>query len=140
MSGMSRPESEHLSESKEDCLETILAITEQEGVARVGQIAERLGVSPPTVTTALKALAELDLVNYEPYHFVTMTDSGKRAARLVTRRHRLLKRFLIEVLELDEEAADENACRMEHAVDRRVIRRVRAYLERLEDASDSSAA
>ena len=137
---MIKPEATHLSESKEDCLETILALTQEAGVARVGEIAERLHVSAPTVTTALKALAKLKLVNYEPYRFVTMTDSGKRVAQLVTRRHRVLKRFLIEVLGLDEKAADENACRMEHAVDRRVIRRITAYLEKADGASDQSGA
>ncbi len=118
-----------LTDVQEDYLETILALVEQAGSARVRDIARQLGVSNATVTVALRALTKRNLVNYAPYEFVTMTQTGRTIAREITERHRVFKRFLVEVLGVDEPTAETNACRMEHAVDRKVFRLMRRYLE-----------
>jgi DtxR family Mn-dependent transcriptional regulator len=110
-----------LTASQEDYLEAILACVRESRVARVRDIARRLGVAMSSVTAALKALSERKLVDYEAYQFVTLTDRGRELAEAVRRRHDVLREFLIEVLRLDEERAEANACRMEHAVDERVL-------------------
>ncbi|MFW6107915.1 MAG: metal-dependent transcriptional regulator [bacterium] len=119
-------EPDPLSAALEDYLEAIAGLTAQDGGARVRDIARALSVHKSTVTAALKSLAEKKLVHYAPYERARLTRRGRRIAREVRRRHRLIRRFLVDVLCLDEEAADENACRMEHVVDADVLRRLAA--------------
>jgi DtxR family Mn-dependent transcriptional regulator len=86
-----------LSESLEDYLETILDLEKTNKVARVKDIAEKMGVLRGSVTGALKNLAEKKLINYEPYSFITLTRKGATIAREITRRHEVLKDFLHNV-------------------------------------------
>ncbi len=118
-----------LSESLEDYLETILELEKTKKVARVKDIAEEMKVMRGTVTGALKTLAAKDLINYEPYSFITLTRKGASIAREVTRRHAVLKNFLQNVLLLDTEKAEQNACKMEHAMDKTAIDRLVKFIE-----------
>ena len=114
-------ESDKLSPSLEDYLEAVLILVRRGRVARVRDIAAHLGVGKSSVTGAAKTLAKRGLVNYEPYQFITLTDRGRELAEEVSARHVLLREFLSDVLGLDEEAAEANACRMEHAVDAELL-------------------
>ena len=116
---------EGLSESMEDYLEAILSLVRANKVARVRDIAAALQVAMPSVTAALKTLAQRKLVNYQAYQFVTLTDRGNELAAQVARRHSDLSDFLVSVLGLSARDAQANACRMEHAMDEIVLRRLR---------------
>lgn len=118
-----------LSESLEDYLETILQLEQSQKVARGKDIADHMGVRRGSVTGALKTLAEKGLINYAPYSFITLTPQGEVIAREVARRHKIIKAFLQNVLLLEEENADENACRMEHAMDKTAIDRLVQFIE-----------
>ena len=118
-----------LSESLEDYLETILDLEKMNKVARVKEIAEKMGVLRGSVTGALKNLAEKNLINYEPYSFITLTRKGATIATEIARRHEVLKDFLHNVLLLDPEKAEQNACRMEHGMDRTAIDRLVQFIE-----------
>lgn len=118
-----------LSDSLEDYLETILALETTNKVARVKDIAEKMGVLRGSVTGALKNLGEKGLINYKPYSFITLTPKGKSIAREITRRHGVIKNFLQNVLQIDEESADANACRMEHSMDKIAIDRLVKFIE-----------
>lgn len=118
-----------LSESMEDYLETILSLEQEHKVARAKDIADRMGVLRGTVTGALKSLAEKGLINYEPYSFITLTPKGRAIGREVTRRHGIIRNFLEQVLDLDAGSAEQNACRMEHAMDRAAIDRLVQFIE-----------
>lgn len=109
----------------EDYLEAILTLVLRNRVARVRDIAKELRVGMPSVTAALKTLAGRKLVNYDPYQFVTLTDQGQELAQQVSRRHSDIRDFLVNVLGLDEQAAQANACRIEHAADESVLQRMR---------------
>lgn len=115
-----------LTSSQEDYLEAILALIRRQKVARVRDIAERLDVGKSAVTAALKALAKRKLVNYDPYQYITLTERGLLAAERIDDRHVALKRFFAEVLGLDGDDAESNACRVEHSVDDEVLRRLGA--------------
>ncbi len=118
-----------LSESQEDYLEAILALEKENKVARVKDIAERLGVLRGSVSGALKGLGEKGLIHYEPYSFITLTPQGKKMADEITRRHSVIRDFLEGVLLLSPERAESNACRMEHAVDKAVVDRMVKFIE-----------
>jgi DtxR family Mn-dependent transcriptional regulator len=116
----------------EDYVEAILALQATGPVVRAGQVAEALGVSNASVTSALQNLAGGAYVDYEPYGYVRLTPKGEEAARSVRRRHRLLRRFLEDVLGLDGETAGRDACRVEHDVSGETVRRLARFVEFIE--------
>ena len=120
-----------LSESLEDYLEVILDLEQENKVARAKDIAQKLGIQPGSVTGGLKSLVEKNLINYEPYSYITLTTEGAKIAKAITRRHRVLKDFLLKVLQLDEQTAEAAACRMEHAVDEISVERLVDFVEYL---------
>src|SRR5678815_5893935 len=74
----------------------------------MGQLASALNVTPGTATTMVKTLAESGLVEYEPYAGVALTQAGQKLAALVTRRHRLIELFLVQVMDYSwDEVHDE---------------------------------
>lgn len=105
-----------ISASMEDYLEVIFEIAGDGGVARVRDIATRKGVSMPSVNGAIKRLARQDFIRHDRYEYVELTPRGKRRAGRLAGRHALIKRFLTEVLSVDEETADRDACAIEHHV------------------------
>lgn len=117
------------SESIENYLEVILDLEERRKVARAKDIADKLGVNRGSVTGALKKICEKGLINYEPYSFITLTPKGKRIAAEVTRRHGILKNFMLNILCIDPKTAEETACRMEHAIDRETADRLLRFIE-----------
>lgn len=118
-----------LSENHEDYLETILALETENTVARVKDIAASLAVQSGTVTSALKILSEKGLINYKPYSFITLTPDGKKIAEEMLRRHTVIKDFLQCVLLLDEQTAEDNACKMEHAMNKTAVNRLVQFIE-----------
>jgi len=127
-----RPGSEGLTSQSEDYLEAIAKLQEQDRVARAKDIAERLGVTPGTVTSALRGLSEKGLINYQPYSHVTLTPEGERLAADIIHRHDTLTRFLREVLHIPPGQAEENACRAEHVLGCEVIARIACLMEFLD--------
>lgn len=119
-----------LSESLEDYLEAIHKIQKEKRAARAKDIVMAMGVSNASVTGALRALAEKKLVNYAPYDLITLTDRGQRTAEGVIRRHQTLRSFLTEILGVEDDAADEAACKMEHAVSKDVLDRLSKFVAR----------
>ena len=128
-----------LSESLGDYLETIYHLVEENKVARVKEIAERMQVHMSSVTGALKSLADRDLVNHDPYSLVTLTPRGETAAREIVRRHRVLSRFFEKVLSLDSETAERNACHVEHAIEPEVLEKLFEFLESVEPQGERKA-
>jgi DtxR family Mn-dependent transcriptional regulator len=125
--------SDPLSATLEDYLETVARLVSEDGSARVGDIARALSVHKSTVTAALKSLAEKGLVRYAPYEAATLTETGRTRAGEITERHRVVRCFLTDVLGVGFERADANACRIEHAADRRVIERLGLFAEFVHD-------
>jgi DtxR family transcriptional regulator, Mn-dependent transcriptional regulator len=97
-------------------------------VVATGAIAQQLAVSPGSVTAMLKTLRDAELVEYAPYEGVRLTQSGKKLALRVLRRHRLIELFLAHTLELSWDEVHEEAEHMEHAVSDRLVDRIDDYL------------
>jgi len=124
----------NLTASQEDYLEAIWALIWKDGIARVRDIADRLAVSMPSVSGALKTLARQQLVEYSPHRYVTLTDRGMELAGKISARHGTLRKFLTDVLGVEADLADSNACRIEHAVDQVVLRRLGHLVEFMSDS------
>jgi len=113
-----------LSAALQDYLEAILELDREKGAARVRDIAAALSVHKSTVTAALKSLSERGLVNYVPYELVSLTAEGRQIAEEVTAHHGMIRRFLEDILLVDENVSEKNACRMEHVMDDEVVSRL----------------
>jgi DtxR family Mn-dependent transcriptional regulator len=118
-----------LSETLQGYLEVILELEGLQKVARAKDIADRLKIQRGSVTGALKSLEEKGLIHYQPYSFITLTESGKKVAEEIAHRHRVLKDFLLNVLQVDEPTAETTACRMEHVIDRTTVERLVCFIE-----------
>jgi DtxR family Mn-dependent transcriptional regulator len=113
-----------LSQTAEDYLKEIYKLQTEQGRATTSALAERVGVSPPSATAMLKKLAELKLVRHEPYHGVTLTRAGEKAAIEVIRHHRLLEQYLSETLGLPLDHVHAEADRLEHALSEELEARI----------------
>lgn len=100
----------------EDYLEAIFDLDKEKRVVRVKDIAKRLDVKMPTVTSMLKTLSKRGFVYYEKYEYVELTDKGSEVGGDMHRKHMILRRFLTDILSIDLRTADEEACKMEHAL------------------------
>lgn len=100
----------------EDYLEAIFDLGVEKKVVRVKDIAGRLDVKMPTVTSMLKTLSKRGLVHYEKYEYVELTSNGLAVGKEMRRRHGILYQFLTDILQVEPQMADEEACRMEHAL------------------------
>ncbi|HNY18346.1 MAG TPA: metal-dependent transcriptional regulator [Treponemataceae bacterium] len=125
-----------LSASKQDYLETILDFTAESGQVRSIDIARTLGVSRASVNKSLGVLKESGLIEHEHYGDVKLTEKGLKAARQVRSRHNNLKIFLADVLGVSPETAEQDACRMEHAICRETATKLEEYLKKILTQTD----
>ena len=120
------------SASMEDYLEAVEMLRAKGSAVRVKEISALLGVKMPSVTAAMKRLAEERLVVHEKYGRVKLTTAGKKAAKDVFRRHEVLRRFLIGILDMDPKTAAEDACRIEHVISAKTLDRLAKFLSFVE--------
>lgn len=113
----------------EDYLEAVFELERDEGIAKVSSLARRLGVTMPTVNSAINRLSEKKLVKHDRYGDVELTGKGREIAAEVSRRHEMLGLFLSEILGMDEEAAHRDACKMEHSLSPEAAERLASFVE-----------
>ncbi len=113
-----------LSESLEDYLEAALIILLEKGKVRVKYLSEQLRVSPASVTEALKKLEKLGYVKYEGHGKILLTSRGHDKAEEVLEKHLSLFNFLHNVLGVDRETAEVEACKMEHILSRDTLNKM----------------
>jgi len=102
-----------MTKSLEDYVEAIYRLCESNRSARVVDIAKMLHVKMPSVNNAVKELANLNLVKYEKYREIFLTEEGVAVAKKIFEHHTILKNFLL-ALGVSEENAEHDACQMEH--------------------------
>ena len=110
-------EQETLSQSFEDYIEAIYDLSLQSGGSvRSVDIANELGFSKASVTRATKSLREMGYIEQERYGEITLTEKGEIYGKRVLDRHRVLRGFLIDILGVDQETANAEACELEHCI------------------------
>jgi DtxR family Mn-dependent transcriptional regulator len=113
-----------LSGPVEDYLKAIYDLERGAQPATTNAIAERLDISPASVSGMVRRLAEQGLISHEPYRGVRLTDDGRRAALRTLRRHRILECYLTEVLGYPWDRVHDEAERLEHAASEELIERM----------------
>ncbi|MGI8940980.1 MAG: metal-dependent transcriptional regulator [Actinomycetota bacterium] len=119
-----------LSKSDRETLKAIYRLTREGAAAHTGALAESLGISPGTATAAVKKIAERGLAQHQPYRGVELTPEGRRVAVRVIRRHRIVERFLADMLGYAWNEADRLAGSFEHELPQEVEDRLFVALDR----------
>jgi DtxR family transcriptional regulator, Mn-dependent transcriptional regulator len=104
----------YLSKSEREMLKAVYRLTKGGSDAHTGALAEHLGISPGTVTATIKRLAEREFIDHRPYKGVELTKAGRHAAVAAIRRHRIVERFLSDMLGYAWNEADRLAGAFEH--------------------------
>jgi DtxR family Mn-dependent transcriptional regulator len=107
---------EKLSANIEEYLEAIYKISQKDDRVKTSKISKDLGITQASVSEMLKKLDKMDYVNYSQYKGVRLTENGLKEAKRITRKHRLLERFLHDILKLKDHFVHEQACEMEHSL------------------------
>ena len=115
----------------EDYLKTIYILSQSRQV-HACMLADRLGVSRPTVSVSLKRLAKEGYVNIDTQNVITLTQKGLETAKPVFERYQILQSFLVS-LGVNEDAAYHDACEMEHGLGDESYEALKALARRQEE-------
>ena len=121
-----------ITETMEDYIEAIKLLEGEYKAVRVKHIAKKMNVKMPTVSSALSVLSKKNLVKYEKYDYIELTDKGKKLASSLLKRHETIKRFLINILQVDPSIAEKDACGMEHHVSKQTVNNILKFLDYIE--------
>jgi DtxR family transcriptional regulator, Mn-dependent transcriptional regulator len=119
-----------LTKSERETLKAVYRLNQGGEAAHTGDLADRLGLTPGTVSASVKRLAERGLVDHRPYKGVELTGEGRRLAISVIRRHRIVERFLADMLGYAWNEADKFASSFEHELPQEVEDRLYVALHR----------
>jgi DtxR family Mn-dependent transcriptional regulator len=119
-----------VSPSLEDYLETIYFLSEKTDQVRVTDVANELNIKKPSVNKAVNILKAQGYVLHEKYGALFLTEEGLRVARSVASRHKVLKRFLTEILLIEDAKAEQEACSIEHWLSPETIAKLSDYIDK----------
>lgn len=119
----------------EEYIEVIHALQKEHGHVHTNDLASALGVAPPSATEMVQKLAEKKMLNYVPYHGVTLTKSGEKIAKELIKTHKTLAEFL-ELIGVDKKNAEKDACQIEHHVSIKTVKQLNRFLEFVRDAPE----
>jgi DtxR family transcriptional regulator, Mn-dependent transcriptional regulator len=100
--------------TEENYLKALLALSQQGQEISVKELSTTLGITMPTVTAMMKRLASKELVHYESYKPLRLTEEGRRQSALILRKHRLTEMFLVQIMGFGWEDVHEIAEQIEH--------------------------
>lgn len=103
-------------ESGEDYLETILLLYRKQGYVRSADIANAMNYTKASISRAVKILKDDDYIYLDPNKMIFLTEKGEKKALEIYERHEVIAEFLVRVLQVDDETADQDACRIEHVI------------------------
>lgn len=109
--------------ASEDYLETMLMLEKERGYVRSVDVAEKLGVTKPSVAYATKRLRENGYIEMAQNGLITITDKGLEIAKKMLDRHKTLTGFLV-TLGVDAKTAEEDACKIEHDISDETFRAI----------------
>ena len=120
-----------LLESGENYLETILVLTKKNGSVRSIDIADAMQFTKASVSRAMSILKRDNYIIMHPDGSILLTKEGQKKAAAVYDRHVTLTRFISEVLGVDAEIAEKDACRIEHVISNETFYGLKSFISRL---------
>lgn len=117
-----------LTNSQEEYLKTIYILSNSKKEIRVTDIASKLKITKPSVNKAIKNLSEINLINYQTYGNINLTEEGTTIAKSILKKFDIIKLFLKEVLEVEENQAEEDAKAMKTALSKETEKKLEQYI------------
>lgn len=117
-------------ESGENYLETIYILKKKYGFVRSVDIANELNFSKPSVSRAIGILRDGGYLEVGDNGNLILTEKGEQKAESIFERHTVLTKFLVEVLKVEPQTAESDACRMEHIISDETFRRFKSFLKK----------
>ena len=118
-----------LTSTMEDYLELIFNLGKKSKVVRVRDIARGMDVKTPSVTSMLSTLSQKGMIDHEKYEYVELTEKGSEVAQEIARRHAIMLDFLTNILGIEPKVANEDACKMEHAVSSATLEKLLQFIQ-----------
>ena len=125
-----------VSKALEEYLKTMYILKRQNTNIRVTDIAEKMNCSKPSVNKALNNLKENNLVNYETYGTIELTQTGENLAKKILETYDIIYVFLKEVLNLEENNAKQEAEKIKSAVSDDTINSLAKYVHKVLDLNN----
>lgn len=120
-----------LSSSLEQYLNTIYKLDKENVGVRVTDISDSLEVKKSSTNKALNILKEEGLINYEKYKNITLTEQGIAMAKHINKRNNLFKKFLVEILDVNENLATTEAESLAHCISCHTTAKLERYIEEI---------
>ena len=114
--------------NKEDYLRGLYILEEEKGKIKSIDLAHYLNISKPSVSEMVKELDKEGLLSYKKYSKINFTPKGRKLAKRLTSKHRLIELFLKNVLKIDSNNIHQEAHRLEHAFSEESISKLRKLL------------
>ena len=118
-----------MQESGEDYIETIYLLKKKNGYVRSIDVANELGFSRPSVSRAVGILKENGFITVADDGELELTDEGLKKAKSVYDRHTNLTKFLMLTAKVNEEIAENDACRIEHIISPETFKGIKKYIK-----------
>lgn len=118
-----------IQESGENYLETILILKNKNGSVRSIDIANELDYTKASISRAMSILKQAGLITVEDGGSIQLTEAGHKRATQVYERHKLIAEYLIKALQVDEEIAAADACRIEHVISDESFQKIKDWVE-----------
>ncbi|KYK24438.1 hypothetical protein AYK26_06735 [Euryarchaeota archaeon SM23-78] len=119
-----------LTKSFEDYLEAIYLLEQEKGAVRVKDVAKSLDVKLPSVTEAVRKMSKAQLVEFERYGLIKLTEQGKVFAKGVYKKHEVLFEFLHNILGVDKATAMKDACEIEHSLSNTTLKKLKQFMKK----------
>lgn len=112
----------------EDYLEAVLVLQKKQGMVRSVDVAQHLGVSKPSVCHAVATLKDGGFLTMDEDFYLHLTDIGSEVAERTYEKHCFFTRLLVEA-GVEPETAEQDACRMEHAISDDSFQKIKSGLQ-----------
>jgi DtxR family Mn-dependent transcriptional regulator len=121
-----------LSQSLEEYLESIYIISKKKKTVRVKDVVKDMQVKSASVIGALKKLTKLGYIEHEHYGYIELTRMGEAEANKIYAKHKVLFKFLAQVLGVTEETAERDACSLEHHISNETLKKLIEWIHHME--------
>jgi len=125
-----------ISKSLEEYLKTMYVLKKQVGRIRVTDIAEKMNCTKPSVNKAINNLKVANLVNYESYGTIELTEEGEDLAKKVLEAYDIVYVFLKDVLNLEKSEAEIEAEKIKSTINDNTINSLAKYVHKVLDMTD----
>jgi DtxR family Mn-dependent transcriptional regulator len=122
----------HYDTTTQEYVEIIYSLLQDNPVARIKEISQQRGVTPSSVSTAIRNLQKQNLVDHQKFGYVDLTNEGQELGKSLARRHELLKFFLENVLGVESDLAEKDACLIEHIITSETSGKLLRFIEFIE--------